>query len=362
MNKLVFFCPFIYDGGLEKTLKIYSDYFSKFYNVTIITNSKYKSYIKFSKKIKIINPSNKYFYSNRYLNNIYCVYLIFKNFTFKDKIYSIQDHIFLLLINFFFLKKFKIIIRTSTAITNNKNDYENKNLKKFKLAKALNFIVYRIADLIITFSNDNKKYLYKITKKKNIFVIYNYFKINSKIKRFYNKKTFNIFFIGRLVDDKNPIFFLNSLKKIYKTYNIKSHIVGKGELSSRIIQILKENSGLGHYYGFKLNPFKKFLKKIDIFCVTSKYDGTPNVLGEALSYGIPVLAPNKVGLSNLILDNGNYGFLYKPDSRSSFNKKIIQMIYNYNLALKKAEKGRVGLNRFDKIKTLKKLKLLIDKL
>ena len=40
MKNLIFFCPFIYDGGLEKTLKIYTEYFSKFYKVTLITNSK----------------------------------------------------------------------------------------------------------------------------------------------------------------------------------------------------------------------------------------------------------------------------------------------------------------------------------
>ena len=77
MGKLIFFCPFIFDGGLEKTLKIYSDYFSKYYKVVIVTNTNHKSYIKFSNKIEIINPTNKFFYKNRYLNNIYCVYLIF---------------------------------------------------------------------------------------------------------------------------------------------------------------------------------------------------------------------------------------------------------------------------------------------
>ena len=33
------FCPFIHDGGLEKTLKIYSSFLSKKFNVFLITNT-----------------------------------------------------------------------------------------------------------------------------------------------------------------------------------------------------------------------------------------------------------------------------------------------------------------------------------
>ena len=52
--------------------------------------------------------------------------------------------------------------------------------------------------------------------------------------------------------------------------------------------------------------------------MTSKYDGTPNVLGEALSHGIPVVAPKNVGLANMVLKNGRYGYLYDPEKKNSF--------------------------------------------
>ena len=95
---------------------------------------------------------------------------------------------------------------------------------------------------------------------------------------------------------------------------------------------------------------------------TSEYDGTPNVLGEALSHGIPVLAPKNVGLSNLILKNGSYGFLYKPDNSYSFKRKIAFITKNYNKSLNKASLGRLSLKRFNKENTLKKLNQIILKL
>ena len=76
------------------------------------------------------------------------------------------------------------------------------------------------------------------------------------------------------------------------------------------------------FYGFIKNPFEKFKNKIDLLCITSKYDGTPNVMGEAMSIGIPVLAPKNVGLANLFIGNEKNGFLYKSGDGNSFIRKI----------------------------------------
>ena len=115
-------------------------------------------------------------------------------------------------------------------------------------------------------------------------------------------------------------------------------------------------------HGFIEAPLKKFNRMIDLLCVTSKYDGTPNILGEAMSYKIPTLAPNKVGLSNLLLNNGDYGYLYKPGNDSSFKKNVINIITNYNQAINKAKKGYLALDRFSKKNTLFKLNEMINNL
>ena len=74
------------------------------------------------------------------------------------------------------------------------------------------------------------------------------------------------------------------------------------------------------FHGFIKNPFKKYLNKIDLLCINSKYDGTPNVMGEAMSHGIPILAPKNVGLTNLFIGNNKYGYLYKSEDSKSFKK------------------------------------------
>ena len=96
-------------------------------------------------------------------------------------------------------------------------------------------------------------------------------------------------------------------------------------------------------------------KKIDIFCLTSKYDGTPNVLGEAISYKIPCLSPKNVGCSNELLGNGKYGELYEQNNQKDFLKKLKIIIKKYRNSITKAEKAYKGLEKYNKSSTLSKL-------
>ena len=174
-KKVFFFCPAIADGGLEKTLSIYLNYLSKFNNVSLITNTvNLKRLAIIKKKIKIINPKNKFFLKNRMLNNIFCILTLFKNLNDKDIIFSMQDHFILLLLKFFGFKN-KLVIRTMSAIHNDKNISESEQLNKYLFLKKFIMNFYKYADLVITFSLNNKFYLKKVKKVKNVEVIYNYF-------------------------------------------------------------------------------------------------------------------------------------------------------------------------------------------
>ena len=84
-------------------------------------------------------------------------------------------------------------------------------------------------------------------------------------------------------------------------------------------------------YGHVDKPFEKFHKNIDLFCLTSKFDGTPNVLGEAISYKIPCVAPKSVGSVNELLNNGTTGNIYNPGNEKSFINVVTKTLYNYNV-------------------------------
>ena len=359
-KEIIFFCPQISDGGLEKTLINYLNHFSLNNEVSLVTNTlNVKQLRLISNKVKIINFKINYLIKFRILNNFICSILLLKTIKKETVIFSLQDHFFLLLFKFFGLKK-KLVIRTPTAISNSKNKHEAKFLNKKHFVKRFIIKFYKYADMVITFSVNNKNYLKKELKVKNVRIIYNYFPQfygNKKIKKIYN-----IFFIGRLVDDKDPIFFIKNLLNLNNLEKFKIHIVGKGDCLNKMKRISMNHSKNVKFHGYLKDPLIKLHKIIDLVCVTSKYDGTPNIPGEALSYKIPCLAPSKVGLSNLLFKNGKFGYLYKPGNNLSFKKQIINIITNYDSAIKKAKKGFDSLDRFNKKNTLIKLEKIINKI
>jgi len=359
VKKIYLLCPSIQDGGLEKTLSVYANFLTKNFHVNLITNTfNNKRLNTIHKNVKIINFKNKFFIQNRILNNLFCVIRTLMMNEKRLVIFSLHDHFFWCVLKFLRIK-FKLIIRTQTAIINEKNKSEEKNIKKrFFLRNFITFF-YRYTDLVITFSEQNKLFLKNKIKVKNVKVIYNYFPKYKAIKKI--KKIYNIFFVGRLVTDKDPVFFLKNCISLSKKIKFNIGIVGKGSCYKMIKYIAKNNRNV-KIYGYLENGLKKLNQKIDVMCITSKYDGTPNVLGESVAYKIPCLAPKGVGLSNLILLNGKGGYLYKPGSDTDFKKELSSILLNYSKAIHKSNIAYKKLNRFNINNTLKKLQNSINEI
>tara|TARA_B100001121_G_C18672053_1_gene614397 strand:+ start:110 stop:1192 length:1083 start_codon:yes stop_codon:yes gene_type:complete len=354
-KEIIFFIPNLIDDGIKKTLENYSDHFYKNFNITILTNSNIK--INTKHKTKVINPKLYLISRIKILNVLLCLYLTIKNLNNNTIVFSLDDHYFLLLLKKFKFK-FKLVIRTSNPINNPKNLEESKFANNKGMIKTNELELFKFADYVITYSNVNKNILKNMFKVKRVDVIYNYFKKNY-IRRT-TKKIYNIFFIGRFIESKDPVFFLKNALELVKKNNIKIYMVGKGELKKSINKIASRFKQNVHIHGFTKNPFKKF-KNIDVICITSKFDGTPNVLGEAVSYNIPCLAPKNVGLSNLLLQNGRAGFLYKSRNSNDFRKKLSNIINFYGKALSKSKIAFRGLNKFSQENTVDKLAKILMK-
>ena len=360
-KNIIIFCPSLARGGLEKSTVNIANYLSKKHEVRLITNSKnLKNLNKFENKVKLINPSISIFYSFRILNNFFCTIYTLLISKKKTIIFSLQEPLFLLLFKFLGFN-FKLVIRTPSAIINGRNKYEEKNINKVVKNKNFFLYFYKYANLVITSSIDNKLFFKKKIGVQKVISMNNFFPKN-KIKKIKKRKIKNIFFIGRLIWDKNPSFFLESLIPLFNKVDFNIHIIGDGPDYVKLIKIGKKYKKKIKFYGFIKNPFKKFSDKIDIFSINSKFDGTPNVLGEAMSFKIPCIAPQNVGLANIFLGNGRFGTLYKPDSKLDFQKKIMHIINNYHLYVNKANLAYKSLDRFNLNNTLAKTEKLILKI
>ena len=95
IKNIIFFCPSIEDGGVEKNLYLIANKLSNNFKISVITANKDKKK-NFNKKIKFISP--KYINLNnthRLIKSFYCFFLIINNYQNKNKVLiSYESNIF----------------------------------------------------------------------------------------------------------------------------------------------------------------------------------------------------------------------------------------------------------------------------
>ena len=178
-------------------------------------------------------------------------------------------------------------------------------------------------DLIENFNIEKEKII-KINNPVDFEFIEEKLKISTKPESF--KSDFkNIVAIGNLSSRKG----FDNLLKVFshlKNEKILLHILGDGRDKERLNQ-MKKDLKLENvfFHGQQKNPYQ-YLKFADLFILSSRYEGFPNVLLEAGACGIYALANNcKGGISEIIQPkiNGEIGDIENPEK---FADKIVSIL------------------------------------
>ena len=98
--------------------------------------------------------------------------------------------------------------------------------------------------------------------------------------------------------------------------------------------------------GFQKNPYP-FIKKADIFVLSSLYEGLPNVLLEALTLKKFVISSDCPTGPREILKNGKYGFLFMVKNINQLTSQIIKYSNNKRTCDRKINLAYKSLQRFD---------------
>lgn len=205
-----------------------------------------------------------------------------------------------------------------------------------------------------------KKYSFN-TKK--VFTVHN----GINVRDFLKENSFNckkqlaskvIGTIGRLYPQKNHKLFLDMAKAILDisgNSNIKFLIVGDGPLRNEL-EDHSERLGIENSVVFtgERSDIPELLQSMDIFVMTSLYEGMSNTIMEAMLAGIPVVATDVGGNSELVI-GGETGFLCQLNDPVALAEKIIGLIKNESKAKQMGENGRKRvMNEFGIRKMIKK--------
>ena len=154
----------------------------------------------------------------------------------------------------------------------------------------------------------------------------------------------NIVAIGNLSSRKGFDNLLKVFEKL-KKHNVFLHILGDGR-DKELLHQMKDNLELENviFHGVQKNPYP-FLKFADLFVLSSRYEGFPNVLLEAGACGTYALANNcKGGIHEIIQPKIN-GEISDIENHEEFSTKILEVLNeNHN---KEAIKNSIQ-SRFSK--------------
>lgn len=212
--------------------------------------------------------------------------------------------------------------------------YEGAPLNNWLLYYPVERLLSRYTDTLITINHEDYNRAKKF-KKTNAFYVPGVGIDLEKIKNVnidqdrkreelgIPKESFLITTVGELNDNKNHEIIIHALSQL-QNKEIHYVICGTGDLESKLIE-LSEDLGIAeqvHLLGFR-NDIHEINKASDLFVFPSFREGLPVSVMEAMATGLPVIASNIRGNSDLIDEEG--GYLIPPQNADIWTKKILSV-------------------------------------
>lgn len=96
----------------------------------------------------------------------------------------------------------------------------------------------------------------------------------------------------------------------------------------------------------KKNDVDSFYNRSKIFAFTSSSEGFPNVIGEALSAGLPVVAYDCIAGPADMINDGENGYLIPLFDKEHFRNKLLQLMENEDFRKSFSSKSNIKIREF----------------
>ena len=158
--------------------------------------------------------------------------------------------------------------------------------------------------------------------KEKIRVIYNGIDIEKFALAKQPHHEFTIGMVARFTKQKDQMTLIKAVEILVKTKKIplKLILMGEGKLKKDCIKYVNQHA-LTEYIFFETGLFTALIPRIDLFVLSTHYEGLPLVLCEAMAAKLPVIATKVAGVDEIVI-HGKTGVLVEENNSLELAAKI----------------------------------------
>jgi len=335
MQKIALIINSLSSGGGERVVATLSQGFAKDYDVTVIVFEGDNIDYEFGGKLVDLNCHKKDGFigkSYNVLKRAYKLQQLFKSNKF--------DHIF----GFMESANYPAVLASKETVASLHIDFNFLS----KVEQILVRCIYPRAKLVAPVSDDIAQTLRTQVKLTNVGRIYNPVPFEElrqlAVEPFEHPRKF-IVAVGRLTYQKHFDLMISSFAESKAQQECDLIILGDGELREELETLVKElgMEGKVHLPGRLKNPFV-YMKNAEFMTLSSRAEGFPMVLIEALSLSCPVIATDcPTGPREIVKEDVN-GLLIEMENQQVLTDSIDKLFYDKNLRQQFSENAQESVS------------------
>lgn len=202
-------------------------------------------------------------------------------------------------------------------------------------------ILYRYADIVTANSEIALRGMKGYVNKNKLKIVHNPVSIPEKTANPCESQS--ILNVGRLVFQKAQHLLIEALSIMdeEKINGWELNILGIGEEEKNLKNLTKNKqlSDIVTFHGW-VSDIHKVYQNAGIFVLTSKYEGTPNALLEAMSYGLPCIISDTLPGAMELIEDGKTGLVFSSGDSVDLANKLLILMDNPDLRTKLGKNAR----------------------
>ena len=167
---------------------------------------------------------------------------------------------------------------------------------------------------------------------------------------------FVMIYVAELTPRKNHYMILNTMKELKKKKNIKILLVGNGPLENEYKKYIEENNleESVKMLGYRID-IPRLMKISNIAISTSRQEGLPVNVMEAMKSGLPDIVTNCRGNRDLI-ENGKNGYVIENNDK----ERILELYNNSSLVKNMGKEGITMVKPFEIENVIEELRKIYE--